>query len=250
MKHELWWVRTIPVIATHTCVVVLCVCVCVLPWGPLCKGVTFISIAAQRDGGPADLKRGTCPPPPFPIGHPPAVGGWKATGERIQRESHLSGHSLSQVCESHRTRVVLRRTHTPALREKPRGGSGNQERASSGAGEGRRRGGHSHLNRDKITRRILFLPVERRATLGEGWQKGERARRRFSSCERWVLPTFASWGGLTCMWRDDEEMCKVSITREKNSSELGENLTRVCQFQLLRFHSGLFSADRLFLQRS
>lgn len=31
---------------------------------------------------------------------------------------------------------------------------------------------------------FLFSPEELRITLGEGWQKGERERRRFSSCER------------------------------------------------------------------
>lgn len=30
----------------------------------------------------------------------------------------------------------------------------------------------------------LFSPEELRITLGEGWQKGQRERRRFSSCER------------------------------------------------------------------
>lgn len=142
--------------------------------------------------------------------------------------------------------VVVQRTHTPALREKPRRGSGDQKRQSFHAGG--ERDGRSHLNLDKIIR-ILFLPVERRATPGEGWQKGERERRRFSSCERWVLLTFSSWGGLTCMLSDDEEMCEVHITRRKNRSELAENLSWVYQFQLVQFQPGLFSADRLFLQR-
>lgn len=31
---------------------------------------------------------------------------------------------------------------------------------------------------------FLFSPEELRITLGERWQKGERERRRFSSCER------------------------------------------------------------------
>lgn len=31
---------------------------------------------------------------------------------------------------------------------------------------------------------FLFSPEELRITLGEGWQKGQRERRRFSSCER------------------------------------------------------------------
>lgn len=51
------------------------------------------------------------------------------------------------------------------------------------------------------------------------------------------------------MLSDGEEMCEVQVARKKNRSELGENLTGVCQFQLLHFQPGLFSADRLFLQR-
>lgn len=49
--------------------------------------------------------------------------------------------------------------------------------------------------------------------------------------------------------RDDEEISEGYITRKINSSELGDNLTRVCQFQPLQFQPGLLSADGLFLQR-
>lgn len=104
----------------------------------------------QQDGGPSGFEIRY---PPFPICHPLWLGAERLQGRGF-RESHLSGHSLSPVCESHRTHVVLQRTHTPALREKPRGGSGDKKRESFRAGE---RDGRSDPTLDKIIRRIFVF---------------------------------------------------------------------------------------------
>lgn len=186
----------------------MCFCVCVLPWGTLCKGVTSINIVAQRDGGPADLKQGTCPSLPYMS--PLCSSGLKGyRGEDLERVSPFWSLPLTSLWESQDSCGPPAHPHTSTERKTQRGGLATKKRELSCGGR------RSDLNLAKIIRRILSLPVERRANLGEGWQKGERERRRFSSCERWVLLTLSSWGGLTCMLSDDEEMCDSYYEKEK-----------------------------------
>lgn len=108
------------------------VCVCFLPWGPLRKGVTSINIATQRDGGPADY----LPLPPLYV-TPLQLGAERLQGRGF-RESHLSGHSLSQVCESHRTRGRPAHPHTSTERKTQKGVRRPEKtELSCGGGKGR-----------------------------------------------------------------------------------------------------------------
>lgn len=121
------------------------------------------------------------PPPPSCVNHPFLIGGW-AGGERIWRELHLSRHSLSQPCESHRTHADLQHTRTL---ERERAGGVEQEESSQCGERGTDVAKDRNLNfKEKTQEDSLFSPADLGITLGEGWQKGERERRRFSSCGR------------------------------------------------------------------
>ena len=182
----------------------------------LCKGLTSVNTAAQPVGGPAGLKQGTCPPPPYLS--PVCCWGLKGyRGEDLERASPLWSLPLTSLWESQDSCGPPAHPHTSTERKTQRGGLATRKERAFVRGE---RDRLRHLNLSKIIRLILSLPVERQATLGEGWQKGERERRRFSSCGRWVRRSLSSWGGLTCLLSDGKEMYGVQITRKKNRSEL------------------------------
>lgn len=127
-----------------------------------------------------------CPSlPPSPTQHPSLIwSGWcKARGERSRAEPHLPSLALTVLWEPRDSCCPPAHPHTLALRA--RDSEWEREggyREKKGRGE---REGHWKKNPEERKHKdFLFPPKELRITLSKGWQKGERERRRFSSCER------------------------------------------------------------------
>lgn len=215
------------------------VCVC---WrgDSLCEGVAHF----YKHGGMVGWESCKCvtrclplPPPSASLPPSSAVGGCKARGERSRGESRLPSLSLTTPWEPQDSCCPPAHPHTLALRarhaESERGwerGAQHEEREGERGKDIAKEIKKKKKTQERENKRIFsFSPEELlRITLGEGWQKGERERRRFSSCERWVLLTLLFQERLTCTgcrrgawgWRRRWGVTRSEMSEKGNQMQL------------------------------
>lgn len=180
------------------------------------------------------------PTPPTSLCLPPSfICGWGMQGERGEESGRVSppvtlshntvratGLMLSSSTPTHTSTESETRWERERVRER-----GTARRERRGEREGHSKGDKKKQKTQKRENKRIFSfsPEELlRITLGEGWQKGERERRRFSSCERWVLLTLLFRERLTCTgcrrgawgWRRRWGVTRSEMSEKGNQMQL------------------------------